>query len=829
MSSLPRGTRRALPWLWLVAGLLATPACGDADDAAHEQPLKIAESGPPLLHLADLAAQAQGESGAAPTREPRVWRFDQPSPEWIPVPANEQRGSAPVSREQRADALHLVLGGAGMVQGGVVCDVEDSPITDWDEIVVRARSNERLSGVAIAYDVTPERPPRFPFMMGAEGSVPVFNDGSAQDYALPLEPREGHPTLTNIGLFFGAPQPAGIDIISVTLVPRGADFAESRGSRSVTRAGDTRQALYAHLPARLSWRVRVPEGGRLDTGLGCLPGESVHYTVTADGAKLLDETVTDAAAWKQVSAGLSSMAGREVQLTLAADGPAGGVALWGAPVVDGRAARGPNVIFYVIDGGGADLMSLYGYERPTTPFLEHLAREGTVFERAYSNATWTQASTASFMTSLHHSVLGGLRRGLHSTPVPLRAPTMAEQMRAGGWQTAVFTTNPNSARVIGLQRGVDVMSDSDGDNEGAESARMLHDLFWRWRGDYPGGPWWVHFQTTDVHAPNHAAPPYAGLFVSDEEREQLDAWDERLFEEAGELFGTTSIMGFFDAALARTGVPRQPFFSLQRGLYDETMVQQDTALKDFVAKLKASGEWENTLLVVGSDHGHPAGTFPRFGRGWFDPQPEPWQGALFDPYATRVPLLFVWAGHVPAGQRVTTPVSMIDVLPTMLELAGLPAPEIAQGRSLVGLMRGETTSHPPVILDEFRVDEATGQLVGNLDVVDGRWGASLEIGPVPAGSDPARGRHSVPAGGRWGAVHPWFAEAPRLLLYDLQEDPWVLKAVNDAHPELVKKYEQLLRRDWEAQQALATQFLEAGDAALDPEQLEQLQQLGYIR
>mgnify|MGYP003450937013 CR=1 FL=1 len=125
MSSLPRGTSRARPCLYLVAGLLALPACGDETDAAHEQALKIAESGPPLLHLADLAAQAQGESGAAPTRAPRVWRFDQPSPEWIAVPANEQRGIAPVSREQRSDALHLVLGGAGMVQGGVVCDVEE--------------------------------------------------------------------------------------------------------------------------------------------------------------------------------------------------------------------------------------------------------------------------------------------------------------------------------------------------------------------------------------------------------------------------------------------------------------------------------------------------------------------------------------------------------------------------------------------------------------------------------------------------------------------------------------------------------------------------------
>ena len=65
---------------------------------------------------------------------------------------------------------------------------------------------------------------------------------------------------------------------------------------------------------------------------------------------------------------------------------------------------------------------------------------------------------------------------------------------------------------------------------------------------------------------------------------------------------------------------------------------------------------------------------------------------------------------------------------------------------------------------------------GNLEIMDGRWGASLEIGPHP-GDDPALGRHPVPAGGRWGAVHPYFADEPRLLLYDLEKDPDELESV----------------------------------------------------
>jgi arylsulfatase A-like enzyme len=473
-------------------------------------------------------------------------------------------------------------------------------------------------------------------------------------------------------------------------------------------------------------------------------------------------------------------------------------------------------------------MSLYGYNRRTTPFLERLAREGAVFERAYSNATWTQPSTASFMTSLHHSVLGGLRRGVHSTPVPAQAVTMAEHLHRGGYQTAAFTSNPNCGRVIGLERGVDVMNDTKTRNH-STSSLDLHERFWRFRESHPGGPYWVHFQTTDVHEPNHPAPPFAGLYVSSAERTQLAQWDQKIFEVAGRLFGTTSVSGFYDVALERAGIDRQAYFNVRRGLYDETMAHQDHALGRFVERLKAQGEWDDTILVIGSDHGHPAGTFARFGRGLLDPQPEPWQGALFDAFSSRVPLVVVWPGQIKGGQRFAQPVSMIDVLPTILDLVGLPQPEVVQGQSLAPLLRGGSATLRPVVFDEFRVDERSGEMVGNIEVVDGRWGASLEIGPVPKGADPSRGRHAVPAGGRWGAVHPFYPEAPRLLLYDLWNDPFARSAVNDAHPERVEHYRSLLQKQYEAHRALAQRFQQAGDVPLTPDQLQQLRALGYIQ
>lgn len=834
----PRSLPAAVARLTLACAAVLLAGCSEeAPGPGAGAPLTTETLRGTLLHLDAELARARVTAAPAPARAARTWSFP------ADAEAFEAEPAAGVTLERRADALRLVFAPTGGMPPFTCLrtELEGGARADWSALEVRARTHDRLGGLASV--VNPGAHARlnpFFFFGGDEDSAPLFSDGSLQTYHLPLAPGEGQ--LEELGLLVASMGPGALDLVAVTLVPRGADFPLDVGVGAVTREALTRTTLYAHAPAVLAWRIAVPAAAaRLDLALTTLPGEAVEYAVhvRTDGRseELARVSVADSGTWQPLSVDLARFGGSELELELAAtSAQAGALALWGAPILSGAAAaasapeapRAPNVLFYVIDGAGADLMSVNGYARPTTPYLEQLAEEGVVFERAHANSTWTQPSTASFMTGLQHSVLGGLRRGLHSTPVPRAATTMAEHFRRGGWQTASFTSNPNAGRVIGLERGLDVMRDAETAHHSTSSLE-LHELFWRFRTEYPGGPTWVHFQTTDVHEPNEPVAPFAGRFVSPEERAELERWDGRLFQEAGDLFGTTSIAGFYDAALARTGIDRKRYFEARRGLYDETMAHQDRALERFVGELKARGEWEHTLLVIAADHGHPAGTFARFGRGLLEPQPEPWQGALFDAYATRVPLIFVWPGKIEGGRRVREPVSMLDVLPTLLELCGLPPAADAQGHSLAPyLLRGEAVAHE-VVLDEFRVDEGSGEWIGNLELVDGRWGASLELGPVPAGADPAHGRHAVPAGGRWGALHPFFPEAPRLLLYDLAEDPFATRAVNDAHPELVTRYAARLAELWQAHRALAQRFVEAEEPALDTEQLEQLQALGYVR
>ena len=262
--------------------------------------------------------------------------------------------------------------------------------------------------------------------------------------------------------------------------------------------------------------------------------------------------------------------------------------LWAAPTLSGaRTTEKPNIIFYVIDGGGADLMSLYGYNHRTTPNLERIAAEGAPFDYAYSNSTWTGPSTLSFLMSLQHSVLGGLRNARNMAPEGVL--TIAQHLRRVGYQTAFFTSNPNAGTMSGLERGIDVLRGAGVGNSSASSVE-LHADFWWWREAYPAEPYWVRFQTTDVHSPNIPVPPFAGLYVSPERRATYHEWGREL-DAAGGSFP-------YSDAYEKSGIDRQEFFDIARGLYDETMAHQDYQIGRFVERLKAAGEWENTVLIV---------------------------------------------------------------------------------------------------------------------------------------------------------------------------------------------------------------------------------------
>ena len=811
----PPGVRLAgLPHLLLG---LWTLGCGGPAALTVEMPLHLED------HL-DVATISGSEAPAKPP-QPVEWRFDQPQPDWKPAtPWNPAVRAA--SLERTGEGVRVTLTDRsrnlnGFPVGGLYVDLPDWDRADWTDVVVRARADSASSvrniGVGLNAREGQHSPTDAPYPFRFNGqNGPIVGDGTIQTYRLRVA-RGGPPWVgpwKRLGLWFGTDgEPGSIELLSVSVIPKGAGYADtSHGVRPVTIGERIRRTLFTHAPGRVSYRVRVPEQGRLDLALGVLSNDdSVSFRVTVQGRgeeeTAFDERYADQEKWGQRSVDLAKFAGQTVTLTLDAQASTPGtVAFWGAPTLTGaKLTTKPNVIFYVIDGGGADQMSLYGYNRRTTPNLDRLAQEGAVFENAHSNATWSKPSTTGFMTSLQSSVLGNVS-GIQFEPLPVEARTMAERFHAAGYQTAVFTSNAWAGSLSSLERGVDVFRDQ-GVRDTASSV-VLHRDFWNWREGLPGEPYWVHFQTTDVHSPHHPTAPFLGLFAPGAEA-QLAQWDSTLRQwrqRNAARFRTEP--GLWRKSWAETGIDRKRYNDVTRSLYDETMAHQDYQLGRFVERLKETGQWDNTLLIIAADHSIWAGS-DDFLTPMQDSLPPEWQEPVLRASVSRVPLLFTWPGHIAGGQRFSQPVSMIDVLPTVLDLAGLPQPEILQGQSLAPLLLGQPGWHVrPVIFDDFEKNLRTGELQGRIEMIDGRWGASLWIG---APEDTLNPRPTP------------------LLLFDVWNDPLALKLMNDEHPDMVKTYTELLQKHWEAHRLLAQRFTPGAKVELSPEQLETLRALGYIR
>ncbi len=825
---------------------LAAAAC--AESGATPRPQASIADGR-VVHLEELLGSARIEGSHPPAElpAPLSWSFDRAQPDWKSMPGGQPRegaeGTAP-RLEPLEDALRVHLttpDQQGDIWGLVYVGLPSLRRSDWGDVLVRLRSSEPIEELGIAFNRRdePDEDDGDQWQYYGEETA-VISDGNDHLYRLRAdwsEPWSGpwNDPWTELALWFAASGAAHVDLLSVSVSPKALEYArEPVGVRDVERGGLELRSIHVHAPGSLRYRLKLPEEAELHLGLGVqFPELPVTFRVRAQAGSepartLLEEAWSDDQAWAQRSVDLAALAGREVELALEVDCErAGAVAFWGAPTLSARKrdSSKPNVILYVIDGGGADLMSVYGYNRATTPVLERLAREGVVFEHAHTNSGWTKSSTASFMTSLHHSVLGGYTTD--SDQIPARAVTMAQRFHRAGYQTAVFTSNPFALTLSGLQREVDVFSDREAEHNSSSSAE-LHGLYWTWREQYPGEPYWVHFQSTDVHEPHEPVSPFAGLFVTPERRERFEQWWRQLRRTNAEPADT--VLGRYLNRLAAMGVDPKEFFDIQRGLYDETMAHNDFELGQLVERLKARGEWERTLLIVTADHGHPAGSFSRFGRGLLDPAPADFEGAFADSYRTRVPLIFIWPGHLPAGRRVDERVSLIDLLPTVLELAGLPQPEVRQGHSLVPLLTGTPGWEPrPIVFDQFQADLASRELAGHVELIDGRWAASLEIVPLSIEADYRAGKRPLRTAGDRRTARPHRATTPRLLLYDIWNDRFCTRNVNAEHPELVEKYTALLEAQWQAHQALAEYFqADPEEAAMSADQLNALRALGYV-
>jgi arylsulfatase A-like enzyme len=414
----------------------------------------------------------------------------------------------------------------------------------------------------------------------------------------------------------------------------------------------------------------------------------------------------------------------------------------------------PNVLLVSIDALRADHLSCYGYDRQTSPVLDGLAARGTRFSMAFVNTHGTPPSHATLLSSLYQETH---RVGIGSEPMVHTLPTGVEMVQelfsAAGWHTVAVTGGGFMSADYGFSRGFDVYVDRAG-----RVARQAEELAKHIRSVIGSGrPVFAFLHTYQVHSPY--APPKRFRKLFGEYESSIEATSEALLElnsDAGREFS------------------REDFEYLE-SLYDGEIRFTDEVLGSLLASLDAIGFLDNAIVVVTSDHGEEFGEHGGILHG----------GKLFEELL-RVPLIISGTG-IDRGVVDPALVSLVDVAPTLLALAGLEIPDSMEGRNVFNRPAPERWQDQRVY---------------------SQYGDALYCVRTP----------------RWKLIHR--TDGRNVKLFDLHRDPGERRNLRTRYPEVVDALISELE-EWRA----ARPQLDLGssrEVELSQERIEELRSLGYV-
>jgi arylsulfatase A-like enzyme/Flp pilus assembly protein TadD len=419
-------------------------------------------------------------------------------------------------------------------------------------------------------------------------------------------------------------------------------------------------------------------------------------------------------------------------------------AVCSAPACRGR---GPaNLLIVTLDTTRADHLGCYGYARAHTPNLDALARSGAQFDDAVTAAPLTLPSHASIFTGTYPLFHGA--RDNDGYVLDEGVTTLAETLRRQGFTTAAFVAAYPLGAPFNLDQGFDTYDDDfrvDWTDEQQEARTPLSFGF--------------------VERKSHQVNAAVRRWLDTHARERFFLW-----------------VHYFD--------PHQPYDPPPRhdaafpdSPYDGEIAFMDESFGKLLALLEAHGIRDRTLVLVAGDHGEGLDQHGELTHASF----------LYDT-TMRVPLLLsVPGGRYPPGLRIGPQVRTIDVMPTLLELLGVPSPGDVQGRSLVPLLRDPRREWREEALLESRFNE-------------------LHYGwaPLRALRD---GRYK-------------YVEAPTPELYDLGADPGESRNLAASDPARAREMSARLLRLSDAVSAADLGRSAAGQSS--PESRAALESLGYV-
>ena len=598
-----------------------------------------------------------------------------------------------------------------------------------------------------------------------------------------------------------------------------------------------RETLVARSPETIRMRVEIPARPWLDLAVGTIEDGAATFRVSVrrpgdreenSEETVFERTVTTPHRWEPARVDLSEYSSREVELGLSLTSErAGTVGFWGSPAVrdSGRMPSGLNpragieapqgVIVIMADTLRSDHLNSYGYDRVTAPVLAKLASEGTLFRDCIAQATWTKVSTSSMMTGLYPSTHGVKD---FSDRLSVSATTLAEVFREAGYATVSYSSVLFTGEFTNLHQGYEQLHEQSSLPDGTKSktAREYVDRLIPWLEDHRDVPFYVFLHVFDPHDPFRPRNPYDTLWAEAGREEQHKDEVEKLKKFIKHPFMKNR--GLPTAAeLAAAGLDKEEFISHLHDWYDGSIRAMDAEIGRLLVHLRTLGLDEKTLVVFTSDHGEEF-----LEHGWM------FHGQSAYGELANVPLIMRGPGAVPAGVSVDQTVRSIDIMPTVLELSGLPLPEGIQGESLIPLLSSA----------QGRAVSGTGFLPsGGRDSSPGPAGAGRSAITEKASSDdpsspPNREEESfaiVKDG--WKMIHNRINpnRKPEFELFDHRRDPLNMKNVAEENPEVVQELAQEIDAWHKAAEAARHDSVAGDQQSLGAEELERLRSLGYIQ
>jgi arylsulfatase A-like enzyme len=361
-------------------------------------------------------------------------------------------------------------------------------------------------------------------------------------------------------------------------------------------------------------------------------------------------------------------------------------------------------------------MGVYGYAQDTTPNLDAWARRSSVFTNAHAPANNTLESHLSIFTSTH-PLVHGIREIDHfdgkreHRPLDPRHVTLAERLKDAGYRTSAFVYACYWMDAeFGFDQGFDAYRVVEKD-----AASMNEELVFPWLEQQGDRPFFLFVHYYDIHSdwqrlPYDAPEAFRQKFA--------DRCPADFTGCAGGACATERLMQLEAAGRAPDATD-----ACVAALYDAGVAYTEQQAAKLVSKLEGLGLEDDTLVVVLADHGEEFREHGKFLHSQL------YQEQL------RVPLIVGHPRLFPEAQRIDAPVQTLDVMPTLLDLLGLPAVPEAQGRSLLPLLRGEAPPAEAVFSSDW-----WGHALreGDWKLIDDRWRKQRELYDLRA--DPAERR-----------------------------------------------------------------------------------------